>query len=181
MGGLVRACCGSSCSAGSSPGRRRDRRERGQAAHGGPGRPGADDVVLVGIFGPLDFASTARGFRGGTVETWFGGGDIDLRGAVLDPGGADLRLRAVFGGGQIVVPDRGGSSIAMRGLGGVGDTRIGRRPAGRRRPELRIDATVLFGGFGITSDAPERDDDPGGAALGRGIRAAVLSAAPARN
>ena len=121
--------------------------------------PDADDVVLLGIFGPLDFASTARGFRGGLVETWFGGGLVDLREAVLDPAGADLRLRAVFGGGQIVVPDSWRVTIAMRGLGGVGDTRSNDDlPADA--PELRIDATVLFGGFGISSDAPERDDVP---------------------
>lgn len=121
--------------------------------------PDADDVVLVGIFGPLDFASTARSFRGGLVETWFGGGLVDLRGAVLDPGGADLRLRAVFGGGQILVPESWRVSVAMRGLGGVGDTRSN-DDLPMDAPELRIDATVLFGGFGISADAPERDDVP---------------------
>jgi hypothetical protein len=121
--------------------------------------PDADDVVLVGIFGPLDFASTARSFRGGIVEVWFGGGLIDLRDAVLDPAGADLRIRAVFGGGQIVVPESWRVTVAMRGLGGVGDGRASDdRPMDS--PELRIDATVLFGGFGITTDAPERDDVP---------------------
>lgn len=121
--------------------------------------PDADDVVLVGIFGPLDFASTARSFRGGLVETWFGGGLIDLRDAVLDPAGADLRIRAVFGGGQILVPESWPVSIAMRGLGGVGDARSSddRPTAG---PELRIDATVLFGGFGISTVAPQHDDVP---------------------
>jgi hypothetical protein len=121
--------------------------------------PDADDVVLVGIFGPLDFASTARGFRGGLVETWFGGGLVDLRGAVLDPAGADLRLRAVFGGGQIVVPESWRVSVAMCGLGGVGDTRSN-HDLPLDAPELRIDATVLFGGFGISADAPERDEVP---------------------
>lgn len=118
--------------------------------------PDADEVVLVGIFGPLQFESTARSFRGGTIETWFGGGIIDLRGAVLDPAGADLRLRAVFGGGSLLVPDSWRVTVAMRGLGGVGDGRStdDQSPDG---PELRIDASVLFGGFGISSEAPERD------------------------
>jgi hypothetical protein len=119
--------------------------------------PDADDVALVGIFGPLDFASTARSFRGGIVEAWFGGGLIDLRDAVLDPGGADLRIRGVFGGGQIVVPESWQVTVAMRGLGGVGDARSSDdRPMDG--PELRIDATLLFGGFGISSDAPQRDE-----------------------
>jgi hypothetical protein len=118
--------------------------------------PAADEVVLVAIFGPLDFASTARNFRGGTVEVWFGGGAIDLRGAVLDPYGADLRLRAVFGGGQILVPESWRVIRAMRGLGGLGDG----RSAGHELPdgpELRIDASLMFGGFGIASEEPQRD------------------------
>jgi hypothetical protein len=118
--------------------------------------PDADEVVLAAIFGPLEFASTSRRFRGGTVETWFGGGDIDLRDAVLDPAGADLRLRAVFGGGQIIVPASWRVTVAMRGLGGIGDERSTdeEEPDG---PELRIDAVVLFGGYGITAAEPEPD------------------------
>jgi hypothetical protein len=123
--------------------------------------PAADDVVLVAIFGPLDFASTARRFRGGTVETWFGGGDIDLRDAVLDPAGADLALRAVFGGGQIIVPGSWRVTIAMRGLGGVGDGRSVDEDESAEGPELRIHATVLFGGYSVTTAEPETDDEPG--------------------
>ena len=82
-----------------------------------------------------------------------------MREAVLDPAGADLRLRAVFGGGQIVVPESWRVTVAMRGLGGVGDTRSS-DDLPMDAPELRIDATVLFGGFGISADAPERDEVP---------------------
>ena len=131
--------------------------------------PAADDVALVAIFGPLAFASTARSFRGGTVDTWFGGGDIDLRDAVLDPAGADLTLRAVFGGGQIVVPESWRVTVAMRGLGGVGDG----RPADEEPtdgPELRIDATVLFGGYAITTAGP-----------GRSAKRSSLPGAPCRS
>jgi hypothetical protein len=121
--------------------------------------PDDDEVALVGIFGPLDFASTARSFRGGTIDTWFGGGLIDLRGAVLDPRGADLRVRAVFGGGQLVIPESWSVTTAMRGLGGIGDTRSS-GDQGPDGPELRIDVSALFGGFAIASEAPERDDVP---------------------
>lgn len=121
--------------------------------------PAADQVVLVAIFGPLDFTSTARSFRGGTVETWFGGGDIDLRDAVLDPAGADLTLRAVFGGGRIIVPPSWPVAIAMRGLGGVGDGRPVDEESAAVGPVLRIDATVLFGGYGITTAGSEIDEE----------------------
>lgn len=120
--------------------------------------PAADDIVLVAIFGPLAFASRARSFRGGTVDTWFGGGDIDLRDAVLDPAGADLTLRAVFGGGQIIVPASWRVTVAMRGLGGVGDGRpADEEPADG--PELRVDATVLFGGYAITTAGREMNEE----------------------
>jgi hypothetical protein len=121
--------------------------------------PAADEVVLVAIFGPLAFASTARHFRGGTVETWFGGGDIDLRDAVLDPEGADLTLRAVFGGGQVIVPASWRVTVAMRGLGGVGGRQADEEPTDG--PELRIDATVMFGGYSVTTAESETDDEPG--------------------
>jgi hypothetical protein len=118
--------------------------------------PDSDEVTLVAIFGPLEFASKAQRFRGGTVETWFGGGDIDLSAAILDPAGADLTLRAVFGGGQIIVPGSWRVTVAMRGLGGIGDERPTDEEA-PDGPELRIDAFVLFGGYGITAADPELD------------------------
>jgi hypothetical protein len=47
--------------------------------------PELDEVHLAAIFEPLSFKSTASAFRGGTVELWYGGGIIDLRGATLAP------------------------------------------------------------------------------------------------
>src|SRR5437762_12851184 len=65
----------------------------------------ADEVRVRAIFEPLTFRSTAPSFRGGTVDCWYGGGVIDLREATLDPSGAQLQVRAIFGVGEIVVPD----------------------------------------------------------------------------
>jgi len=116
--------------------------------------PGADEVTLAAIFEPLQFRSTAQHFRGGTVECWFGGGILDLREATLDPAGATLRVRAVFGGGQIVVPDDWQVETRVVGFGGITDTRprIDRSPTA---PRLVIEGVVLFGGFGISSMVPE--------------------------
>ena len=41
-----------------------------------PQEPDADEIDLVASFGPLDFRSTATAFRGGRVDTWFGGGGL---------------------------------------------------------------------------------------------------------
>jgi hypothetical protein len=113
--------------------------------------PGADDVLLVGIFGPLMYGSRARAFRGGRAELWFGGGVIDLRSATLDPAGATLSVRVLFGGGQVAVPEGWEVETHLRGMGGVTDTRpdVDRpEPA----PRLVIEGLVLFGGFQITSE-----------------------------
>jgi predicted membrane protein len=115
--------------------------------------PDANDVRLVAIFEPLAFRSTATAFRGGTVDTWFGGGVIDLRDATLDPAGATLRVRSIFGGGQVVVPESWRVTLAVSGVGGAGDV----RPASDRpvqAPHLTIEGVVAFGGFGISSELP---------------------------
>jgi predicted membrane protein len=117
--------------------------------------PEADDIRLVAIFDQLAFRSTAASFRGGTVDCWYGGGAIDLRGATLDPAGATLQLRTIFGGGEIVVPE---SWNVVKDVvviaGGISDERPEiERPADA--PELRLEGLAVFGGFGITSDLPE--------------------------
>jgi hypothetical protein len=116
--------------------------------------PDADEVHLVAAFESLTFSSRATAFRGGTIDTWYGGGVIDLRGAVLDPVGAHFTVRAVYGGGEIVVPEGWDVSSRVIGVGGIGD---GRAEADRASdaPRLTIDGIVVFGGFGITSDVSE--------------------------
>ena len=121
--------------------------------------PDADDVRIVAIFDQMAFRSTASSFRGGTVDCWYGGGAIDLRGATLDPAGATLRVRTIFGGGQIVVPDswRVVNDVVVV-AGGIGDTR-GRGERPDDAPELRLEGICVFGGFGITSELDEAADE----------------------
>lgn len=116
--------------------------------------PDANEIHLAAVLGPFGFASTATAFRGGTIDTIYGGGIVDLRGATLDPAGARLRVRAIFGGAQVVVPAEWRLVTAVRGLGGVGDGRPSmERPTDA--PTLRIEGLALFGGVGITSDVPD--------------------------
>lgn len=118
--------------------------------------PADDEIVAVAIFGPLAFRSTARNFRGGTLDCWYGGGALDLRDATLSPDGATLRVRAIFGGGQIVVPETWRVRSSVVGLGGVSDA----RPAAERTgegPELSIEGFVVFGGFAVMSELPAEE------------------------
>jgi predicted membrane protein len=123
--------------------------------------PDADRIDLLAIFGPLDFRSTASAFQGGSVECWFGGGSIDLRDATLAPGGAYLRVTAVFGGGSILVPDEWDVEVHVVGIGGASD---GRPSAGTARepsaPTLVIEGVVAFGGFAVLSSDPRTEAVP---------------------
>ncbi len=117
--------------------------------------PDADEIRLAAIFEPRSFRSTATAFRGGTIDCWYGGGVIDLRGATLDPSGAHLQVKAVFGGGQIVVPESWRVTTKVLGIGGVGDA----RPRTERpddAPHLTIEGTALFGGFGVSSEFSDK-------------------------
>jgi hypothetical protein len=116
--------------------------------------PDADEVQLVATFEPILFESTARSFRGGKVDLWFGGGIIDLRDATLDPAGARLDVRAMFGGGQLLVPESWNVTTRVLGIGGAGD---GRPKVDRPldAPHLTVEGTALFGGVGIASEIPD--------------------------
>lgn len=115
---------------------------------------GADELIASAIFGPLAYGSTARSFRGGHLELWYGGGVLDLRDAVLDPGGATLHVRAVFGGGQILVPADWKVVSSVRGLGGLSDVRPARGHL-EGAPELVIEGLAIFGGFAVMSELDE--------------------------
>ena len=118
----------------------------------------ADEITAVAIFGPLAFHSTSQAFRGGEVECWYGGGVIDLRDAQLAPEGATLRVRAIFGGGQIVVPPTWKVVSRITGLGGIQDI----RPAQGRAaidPELVIEGTLVAGGFAVSSEVAEEEQE----------------------
>ena len=111
----------------------------------------ADEIVASAIFGPLAYKSTARALRGGTLEMWYGGGVLDLRDAVLAPDGATLRMRAIFGGGQILVPADWRVVSSVRGIGGLSDVRPARGRA-EDSPELVIEGVIMFGGFAVMSE-----------------------------
>jgi hypothetical protein len=117
--------------------------------------PDANEIALLASFGPLEFASTAPAFRGGTIECWYGGGTVDLRSATLDPGGARLRVRAVFGGGQIVVPPAWPVVANVTGLGGVNDGRS-RDEVDPTLPTLTLEGVCVLGGFGVMSERQDR-------------------------
>ena len=119
--------------------------------------PSADDIVAVAIFGPLEFRSTSRNFRGGRLECWYGGGVLDLRDATLAPEGATLQVRAVFGGGQILVPSDWKVVSTVSGMGGLQDVRDAKGYAADA-PELIIEGVLIAGGFAVSSVLDRGED-----------------------
>jgi hypothetical protein len=115
----------------------------------------ADELLASAIFGPLAYHSTAQQLRGGRLECWYGGGMLDLRDAVLAPEGATLSVRAIFGGGQILVPSDWRVISTVRGMGAVSDAR-GAKGIAETAPTLTIEGIVIAGGFAVMS---ELDDD----------------------
>jgi hypothetical protein len=117
--------------------------------------PDAEEIDLVATFGPLEYKGTSQVFRGGSITTWFGGGEVDLRGARLAPGGATLRVHALFGGGSLTIPDDWAVETHVVGIGGVGGPQSAGQ-AGPDSPVLRVEGVVVFGGWGILP-APAED------------------------
>jgi hypothetical protein len=111
----------------------------------------ADDIVAAAIFAPLDYHSTARALRGGTLELWYGGGVLDLRDATLAPEGATLHVRAIMGGGQILVPADWRVVSNVRGMGGIQDVREAKGDA-PDAPILTIDGLLIAGGLVVMSE-----------------------------
>jgi hypothetical protein len=120
------------------------------------GTPDGDLIELGAFFDGLEFHSRAAAFRGGSVRCGFGGGVLDLSGATMDPAGATLRLTAIFGGGQILVPASWRVETHGSGLfGGIVDA----RPDAERLdhgPVLAIEGIAFFGGFAVQAATERR-------------------------
>lgn len=121
-----------------------------------PARPDADanEIDLVTIMDGGRYASTAAAFRGGRVTCWYGGLDVDLREATLDPAGARLEVRTAFGGTRLVVaPDVpvrvhapavfGGSSNETRAVEPTADV-----------PGLEVGGFTVLGGLQVIVAEP---------------------------
>ena len=111
----------------------------------------------------------ATNLRGGTLELWYGGGVLDLRDATLAPEGATLKVKVVFGGGQVLVPASRKVVANVSGLGGVQDVREAKGYAADA-PTLTITGTVIAGGFAIQSEL-----DDGAAKFVEGTKSARAS------
>lgn len=117
----------------------------------------SDTLKLYSIFDGVQLATRAGSFRGGDAIAWYGGLDLDLREATLDPGGARLRAMAIFGGTRILVPEDWAVEVHGRSLAGGVTTEATGVEAADGRPRLVVDATAVFGGVDITTHGDIED------------------------
>jgi predicted membrane protein len=109
------------------------------------------DFHRVDVFGGGKVRVTSKNFRGGRWIAVFGGSQVDLTEADLEGNEATLEINAVFGGGEIIVPQNW--EVVVRGLalfGGHNDET--RRPLPEPavpRKLLLITGAWVFGGFNI--------------------------------
>jgi len=85
-------------------------------------------------------------------------GVVDLRHATLDPAGATIAVNALFGGGNLLVPENWNVETRVAGIGGIGDARP-KRDRSPDAPTLRVEGVAIFGGWGITSESQDERGD----------------------
>jgi predicted membrane protein len=120
----------------------------GGAAVGGP-----NSVMATTMFGGVERRITTSNFTGGTVTATFGGVELDFRAADIEGEEAVLYVEALFGGIDIVVPERWmviyeGQSI----FGGYSDeTRppLPEVPGASPRKRLILRGQAVFGGITV--------------------------------
>jgi Cell wall-active antibiotics response 4TMS YvqF len=111
------------------------------------GDAASDELALVAIFDGIDLANRSTSFRGGSLLTWFGGIQLDLRQAQL-AAGAYLRAHALWGGIAIQVPPEWNVESRARGIAG-GVAVDPARSEGPEAPVLVVDGFALLGGIAI--------------------------------
>lgn len=110
------------------------------------------EFELVTIMDGKQFASRAEGLWSAKVTTVMGGVELDLRDAILAPGGADLAVFTVMGGIALRVPDTWIVETDGRAIVGGHQTRVAARNVlPDDAPVLRVHARTFFGGLDIVA------------------------------
>jgi hypothetical protein len=125
---------------------------------GNVGDAGSDEFAITACLGGVERESLAASLRRGRVLACLGGVDLDLRRATLDPGGAELDLRACLGGIQVTVPGDWRVTVAGEPRAGGMDVRVTPpEELAADAPSLRVDAAALLGGV-VVAAARQRGD-----------------------
>jgi predicted membrane protein len=102
------------------------------------------------VFGGIEQVIFEPVFKGGTLETVFGGIVLDLRHTMLPEGDTYLYVKTTCGGVEITVPEDWNIEIfpSKSVIGGVNDSRV-KTPPRQSERKLIIVAECVFGGLVI--------------------------------
>jgi len=115
----------------------------------GPANAGESIVDGLGVLGGFQRRVTSQAFTGGSLTAFFGGFNLDLTRAGIAGDSAVIDITAVFGGGEIRVPETWVVDVQGQGIfGAFNDESHQQAPqAGAKRLILR--GVALFGGVVI--------------------------------
>ncbi len=113
----------------------------------------SDEFSIAAIFGGVERASRAASLRQGRALTCCGGVQLDLRGATLAPGGAELLLGAYLGGVQVLVPAEWRVVVTSQAKAGGVDTHVTpEADLAEDAPSLHVVARAVLGGVQVTTE-----------------------------
>ncbi len=106
-------------------------------------------IRMISLFSGSEHRVASQEFRGGRAYAIFGSGDIDLRGAATAEEGATIRIIALFGSVDLLVPaDWDVNTQTWAVFGDVASKRgAPTSPVGR----LTLTGLCLFGGVEVKS------------------------------
>lgn len=114
--------------------------------------PESEDFSLATFVGGKQYASNAGKLNSGAAVTMFGGTDIDLTSAELDPGGASLKLKTRFGGVKVLVPETWKVDLGGEAKNGENEIRVTDPDSlPEDAPRLSVVADTQFGGVLVTT------------------------------
>lgn len=111
-------------------------------------------IRRVQTVGSLELRATNPELERVVVDLGMAGGEIDLTGVGQSGGPVDLTVHALMGGLAVRVPADWRVWWHFRGIGGIGTDATVPRTHDEHAADLRIHATVLFGGVGV--EGPRR-------------------------
>ncbi|HVH86714.1 MAG TPA: LiaF domain-containing protein, partial [Terriglobales bacterium] len=111
-----------------------------------------DSLNSVCIFGGIERKIEGKYFQGGDVVAIFGGFKIDLSRAEMDADEAVINATAVFGGGELIVPEAWRVMVEGVGIFGGYVDKTRHRPASDGVVKtLHVRGAAVFGGIEVKS------------------------------
>ncbi|HVA62484.1 MAG TPA: DUF5668 domain-containing protein [Terriglobales bacterium] len=124
------------------------------SAHSGaPSAPTSADrdasLDSVAVLAGVQRRITAQNFTGGRVVAFFGGFNLDLTRANIAGDAAELELNALFGGGEVRVPETWIIDLRGHALLGAYSDETHQNPPASGAKRLVVQGTAVFGGVVI--------------------------------